>query len=195
MHATQAAIPAPSAPSFYPSAMPGLRDRAFYFWSAAFIIGNLALPQLCHLAALGGKIVLPLYFFTLVAACRCGWRVGVLTALASPLLNSALFGMPPAAMLPSILAKSLLIAVLAPLALRACGYRQRLLPLALLLTVIAYQTLGGLFEWTWTGSLAAALQDARLGWPGMLFQVAGGWLILRALEKQFPPAPTADGAK
>ncbi|AHF93640.1 hypothetical protein OPIT5_29030 [Opitutaceae bacterium TAV5] len=191
MHASQAALPASSVPAFHPSATPGLRDRAFYLWGAAFIVGNLALPQLCHLLALGGKIALPLYFFTLVAACRCGWRVGVLTALASPLLNSALFGMPPSGALPVILAKSLFIAVLAPFALRACGYRRRLLPLALLLIVIGYQTLGGLFEWAWTGSLAAALQDARLGWPGMIFQIVGGWLILRSLEKRFPSAPSS----
>lgn len=176
--------------------MPGLRDRAFYFWSAAFIAGNLVLPQLCHLAALGGKMVLPIYFFTLIAACRCGWRAGVLTAIASPFLNHALFGMPPAAVLPVILVKSLLIAAIAPLALHVCRYSRRLLPLALLLTVIGYQTLGGLFEWTWTGSLAAALQDARLGWPGMLFQIVGGWLVLRGLEKQIAtPASSSDGAK
>ncbi len=190
MSVTPTALPT-SQPTLTHSPTLGLRNRAFYGWSAAFVIGSLALPQLCHLATLGGKMLLPLYFFTLVAACRCGWKIGILTALASPLLNSALFGMPPTTILPAILVKSLLIATLAPLALRACGHR--LLP-TLLLTVASYQILGGIFEWTWTGSLASALQDARLGWPGMIFQIAGGWLLLRTLEKQFPP-PAIPSAK
>ncbi|MDR1283416.1 MAG: ECF transporter S component [Opitutaceae bacterium] len=200
MHTTTTAtnLNAPGATLFPATTMPGLRDRAFYLWSAAFIAGNIALPQLCHLASLGGKIALPLYFFTLVAACSCGWRAGLITAIASPLLNHALFAMPPAPLLPAILTKSLLLALLAPLALRLCGQRRRHLPLALLLAVTGYQTLGGLFEWAWTGNLAAALEDLTLGWPGMLFQVAGGWLILRGLEKQFfhpssAAAPAADG--
>ncbi|MDR2981762.1 MAG: hypothetical protein LBV12_05895 [Puniceicoccales bacterium] len=163
-----------------------IRDRAFYGWSAAFIIGNLALPQLCHLASMGGKAFLPIYFFTLIGAYRCGWKVGVLTALASPLLNSLLFGMPAPEVLTPIVVKSLLIAALTPLIVRHCkGY---VLP-ALLLIVGGYQLLGGLFEWAWTGSLSAAVQDIRLGWPGMVFQVVGGWLILLALGKNNPETP------
>lgn len=40
---------------------------------------------------------LPIYFFTLVAAFRCGWKVGLLTAVLSPVVNCLLFGMPPGA--------------------------------------------------------------------------------------------------
>lgn len=75
-----------------------------YLFAALFIAGNILLPQLCHLAPLGGVRWLPIYFFTLVGACKYGWRVGLLTALLSPLINSALFGMPAAAALPPILA-------------------------------------------------------------------------------------------
>lgn len=71
-----------------------------YLFAALFIAGNILLPQLCHLAPLGGVRWLPIYFFTLVGACKYGWRVGLLTALLSPLINSALFGMPAAAALP-----------------------------------------------------------------------------------------------
>lgn len=73
-----------------------------YLFAALFIAGNILLPQLCHLAPLGGVRWLPIYFFTLVGACKYGWRVGLLTALLSPLINSALFGMPAAAALPPI---------------------------------------------------------------------------------------------
>lgn len=73
-----------------------------YLFAALFIAGNILLPQLCHLAPLGGVRWLPIYFFTLVGAYKYGWRVGLLTALLSPLINSALFGMPAAAALPPI---------------------------------------------------------------------------------------------
>ncbi|MDR0353118.1 MAG: ECF transporter S component [Opitutaceae bacterium] len=168
----------PAAPTIFVPLT--LREKAFYFWSAVFVIGNLALPQLCHLAPLGGKTLLPIYFFTLIAAVRCGWRAGVLVALASPLLNHALFGMPPATALPVILTKSLLLAVLAPLATRRLGVTLA----ALVLAVASYQLAGGLFEWVWTGSSAKALQDISIGWPGMVLQVIGGLIVLRLLAKQ-----------
>lgn len=82
-------------------------DARTYLAAALFVAGNLALPQLCHAVHMGGPTWLPIYFFTLVGAYKYGWRVGLLTALASPLLNSVLFGMPLPAMLPAIVLKSL----------------------------------------------------------------------------------------
>ena len=35
-----------------------------YLLVILFVIGNIALPQLCHLIPNGGKILLPIYFFT-----------------------------------------------------------------------------------------------------------------------------------
>lgn len=54
-----------------------------YLVAALFILGNIVLPQLCHLIPQGGVTWLPIYFFTLVGAYKYGWRVGLLTALAS----------------------------------------------------------------------------------------------------------------
>lgn len=146
--------------------------------AAAFIAGNIALPQLCHLATLGGPTWLPIYFFTLVGAYAFGWRVGVLTAVASPVLNMVLFGMPVAAVLPAILIKSVLLAVIASYAARKAGCVSLL---AILVTIIGYQTLGFLGELAVTGSLGIAMTDFRLGLPGMAVQLFGGYLILRAI--------------
>ena len=44
-----------------------------------------------------------------------------------------------------------------------------------------YQLFGSLGEWAWTGSAAAALQDIRIGLPGMLAQVFAGYAVLRYL--------------
>ena len=72
----------------------GYRETRTYLAAALFAAGNIVLPQLCHLVQLGGPTMLPIYFFTLVGAYKYGWRTGLLTALASPLVNAALFGMP-----------------------------------------------------------------------------------------------------
>lgn len=64
-----------------------------YLFAFVFIVGNVVLPQLCHLVHLGGPAMLPIYFFTLIGAYKYGFKVGMLTAVLSPLVNSFLFGM------------------------------------------------------------------------------------------------------
>lgn len=156
----------------------GVREAKTYLMAAIFIAGNIVLPQLCHLFPQGGLILLPIYFFTLIAAYRYGIAVGLLTALGSPLANSLLFGMPPAAMVPIILVKGTLLALAASFA----GSRARRASiLAVAAVVVAYQALGTAAEWLMSGSAAQALQDIRLGYPGMLLQIVGGYLALRYL--------------
>lgn len=77
-----------------------------YLFVLLFVAGNIALPQLCHLVPAGGPTLLPIYFFTLIAAYKYGFKVGLLTALLSPVINHLLFAMPAAAVLPAILIKS-----------------------------------------------------------------------------------------
>lgn len=156
------------------------RDGKAYMTAALFIVGNVVLPQLCHLVPQGGLVWLPIYFFTLVAAYKFGLTAGLLTAVVSPLANSMLFGMPAAATLPIILIKSVLLAVAASFfASKARGVALW----AVALSVVAYQAVGMLAEWGMSGSLADALQDIRLGWPGILVQVFGGYALMRYVKK------------
>lgn len=152
------------------------REAKTYLVAALFVLGNIALPQLFHLVPKGGMIWLPIYFFTLVGAYKYGWRVGLLTAIASPLVNSALFSMPQPAVIPAILIKSVLLAI-------AAGYaanKFRKVSIPLLIGVVAfYQMIGSLAEWALTGSAAAALQDVRLALPGITLQVLGGYLFIK----------------
>ena len=152
-----------------------------YIAAALFILGNIALPQLCHMVPQGGMILLPIYFFTLIGAYKYGWKVGLMTAILSPVINHLAFGMPTAAVLVPILAKSTILALTA-------GYvasHSKKVTIALLAgVVLAYQIAGGAFEWAFTGSFAAAVQDFRLGVPGMLLQIAGGYLFIKYLLKR-----------
>ncbi len=152
-----------------------------YLVAALFIIGNIALPQLCHLIPQGGLVFLPIYFFTLVAAYKYGFAVGLTTAVMSPLVNSALFGMPPAAMLPIILVKSVTLALAAAFIAKKSN---KVTLLTVALAVIAYQLIGSVAEWLMTGSIERASQDIILGWPGCLIQIVGGYLALRYLFKK-----------
>ena len=91
----------------------GWREMRTYMFALLFIVGNIVLPQFCHLFPQGGLILLPIYFFTLIAAYKYGFTVGLLTAVLSPLVNNLLFGMPASGMLPIILVKSTLLALAA----------------------------------------------------------------------------------
>ena len=157
------------------------RDAKTYLAAALFVAGNILLPQICHSVPQGGLRWLPIYFFTLVGAYKYGWRTGLLTALASPLVNAALFGMPAVTALPAILAKSALLA-------GAAGYAARRfnrVSVALLAAVVLfYQIVGSAGEWALTGSFTAAVQDFRIGIPGMLAQAAGGYLIINYLLRK-----------
>jgi len=157
-----------------------LSNYRSYLLSIAFIAGNLILPQICHLVPDGGKMLLPIYFFTLIASYKFGIRIGLITALLSPLCNHLLFGMPPIGALPVLLIKSSLLAI------AAAWIAQRSKKVSLFLiavTVIAYQFIGSIAEYIISGSLPMALQDITLGFPGMIIQIVFGWLILKSLAK------------
>ena len=156
----------------------GYRELRTYLAAALFVVGNIVLPQLAHLVPQGGVTWLPIYFFTLIGAYKYGWRVGLLTAVASPLLNSWLFGMPSPQVLPAILMKSVVLAAAAGFAARR--FRTVTLPL-MLAVVLTYQVVGTLGEWALTGSFYAAAQDFRVGLPGMALQVVGGYWFIRHL--------------
>lgn len=157
------------------------RNARTYIAAAAFIMGNIFLPQLLHLLPHGGMIWLPIYFFTLVGAYKYGWKVGLLTAILSPVVNSLLFGMPLPAALPAIILKSVMLAVAA--GFFAHRYNRVTIPL-LLAVVLTSQILGTLGEWAMKGDLFLAAQDFRMGIPGMLLQIFGGYLFIKHLIRK-----------
>lgn len=152
-----------------------------YLAAALFVTGNIALPQLFHLIPQGGVTWLPIYFFTLVGAYKYGWKVGLLTAIASPIVNSLIFGMPAWGVLPAILLKSILLSAAAGYA--AHKWQKVSLPL-MLGVVLFYQITGTCGEWLMKGNFYDAIQDFRIGIPGMLLQVIGGFLFVKYLMRK-----------
>ena len=143
-----------------------------YLFATLFTAGHIALPQLCHLVPQGGLLFQPIYLFTLIAACRWGWRVALLTALVSPLLNTLWFGMPSVAMLPVVLLKSVVLALGVSWAMTS---KVRKALLVAVLFIIGAQLLGAVAEW-------ALLSSATTLWlclPGVALQVVVASLIGR----------------
>lgn len=158
-----------------------LGNTKTYMLASIFVLGNLVFPQLAHLIPQGGLILLPIYFFTLIAAYRYGIFVGMLTAILSPLVNSLIFGMPPIAVLPAIMIKSAVLVIAACL---ASNYFGKASFIGILLAVLAYQIVGTAFEWILTQNLFIALQDIRLGIPGILIQIVGGFFVLKFMNRK-----------
>lgn len=154
-----------------------LNELKTYLFAALFVTGNIVLPQLCHLLPNGGKILLPIYFFTLIASYKYGLRVGLLTAVLSPIVNSLLFGMPTTIVLPLILVKSIILAITASY---VANKTKKVSLINLLMIILTYQLLGSLTEWAITSSLYIATQDFRIGIPGMILQLILSFLILNS---------------
>ena len=150
-----------------------------YLFVTLFVAGNIIFPQLCHLIPNGGHIFLPIYFFTLIASYKYGMKVGVMTAVLSPAVNSFLFGMPAAAVVPSIMIKSVFLAIAASWVAEKSN---KVSLWSVLVVILSYQLFGSLVEWIMTGSLYAAAVDFRLGVPGMLIQWLGGFLFIKYMK-------------
>lgn len=156
------------------------REIRTYLFAALFIAGNIILPQLFHLVPGGGLTWLPIYFFTLIAAYKYGIKVGLLTAILSPVVNSLLFGMPALALLPVILIKSTLLASASAYIAHRTG---KISFPGILLAIVFYQLLGTAAEWIIEGDLFVAIQDFRIGIPGMILQLIGGYFLLKGIAK------------
>ena len=156
-----------------------LNELKTYLFVILFVAGNVVLPQVCHLIPNGGKILLPIYFFTLFASYKYGLKVGLMTAVLSPLINSLAFGMPAMALLPAIMIKSIVLAFTASF---VANKTNRVSIINLLIVVLTYQCVGTLSEWAMTSSFYVAIQDFRLGVPGMTLQILLSYLLLRKMS-------------
>lgn len=149
-----------------------------YLWSMLFVACNILLPQVFHLVPQGGIVFAPLSLVILAGSYKLGWKTGLLAAVASPLVNHLLTGMPAWDMLPLMTLKLAALALLAGLA--AQHFKRVSLPLIVGVVLVA-ELLGALAELLLTGGIASTVQDFSVGYPGLLLQVAGTWLVCKYL--------------
>lgn len=146
-----------------------------YMWATVFVACNLLLPQLFHLIPQGGIIFSPLSLVILVGAYKFGWKTGLMAAALSPLVNHLVTGLPAWGVLPVMTMKLGVLALVA--GLTAQYFRKVSLPL-MMGVVLASMLIGCLGELLITGGLSSTIADFTIGWPGLLLQVFGAWLIL-----------------
>ena len=149
-----------------------------YLWSMLFVACNILLPQVFHLVPQGGIVFAPLSLVILAGSYKLGWKTGLLAAVASPLVNHLLTGMPAWDMLPLMTLKLAALALIAGLA--AQHFKRVSLPLIVGVVLVA-ELLGALAELLLTGGIASTIQDFSVGYPGLLLQVAGTWLVCKYL--------------
>jgi uncharacterized membrane protein len=156
-----------------------LKKIKLYAFVLLFSAGNILFPYICHTIPNGGRILLPLFFFTLIASYKFGIKAGLLTAIISPVLNNLLFGNPPTFMLADIIIKSVLLAIIASYISR----KTRKISLVLLAAaVLSYQLAGGIGQWIVTGSIQNSYSSFMIGIPGMLIQVVLGFALLLTMK-------------
>lgn len=63
----------------------------------------LVLPMAFHAIPNAGQVILPMHIPVLLCGLICGWPYGGVCGIIGPLLSSVITGMPPAAMLPSMM--------------------------------------------------------------------------------------------
>lgn len=160
----------------------GWTDLRFYAFTAAFAAGNLLVPLALHGVPNAGPMLLPLFFFTLVAAWQFGFAAGLVVAVASPLLNFFLVGMPTAAFLPVVLTKSVVLALASAALARRFGTIQ---VLGLVAAVAAMLAAGFLAERLVGLPLAKSADLLVVGLPGVVLLVFGGYAVLRLTNRLF----------
>ena len=71
--------------------------------TALFIALGIVLPLAFHSVPNAGRVFLPIHIPILLCGIVCGFPYGFFAGIITPLLSSLFTGMPPAAMLPSML--------------------------------------------------------------------------------------------
>ena len=147
-----------------------------YLYAAIFVAANVLLPQLFHVAGLGGAVFVPILFFTLLAAVRYGAACGATVALLSPLASFALTGMPAAPMLWVLIIKGAAMAGAAALLIQP-GRKVALWQVAVV--AISAQVIGMALQGLLFGGFAPAWGAVAVSWPGIAIQIAAVWAICK----------------
>jgi len=71
--------------------------------SATCVALCVVLPMAFHAFPNGGSVFLPMHIPVLLCGMMCSWPYGLMCGLLGPALSSLVTGMPPAAMLPSMM--------------------------------------------------------------------------------------------
>ena len=163
----------------------------------------IVVPMAFHSIPNAGTVFLPMHIPVLLSGLICGWPYGLLCGLLGPLLSSVTTGMPPAAMLPSMMVECATYGLVSGLMMRFVRTRSATadLYISLITAMVLGRVVAGLaksliftpgtapFAWV-TSSLVAGI-------PGIIIQLVLMHTIVLALTqakllpKRYPKEITA----
>ena len=156
---------------------------------ALFAALCVVLPIAFHAIPNAGSIFLPMHIPVLLCGLVCGWPYGLVCGLLGPFLSSLLTGMPPAAMLPSMMVECAVYGAVSGIVLKTVrtGNTTRDLYIALVIAMIAGRVLSGIAKAlilspgiTMSAWVAASFVTAL---PGILVQLVVIPLLVNLLVR------------
>lgn len=156
-------------------------DITLYFWAIALVVANILLIYFVHQinvsSVILGRILLPIYFFTLIAGARFGWRCGLMVGLLTPLVSNIISGMPVAPVLYFVIFKSVVLGIISDILVNEESRTVSFWDLTKI--ILLYQLAGSILIFIFSHNLNMSLMDVYIGWPGLLMQLVFGNIFLK----------------
>ena len=158
-------------------------------FTAVCIALCVVLPIAFHAIPNAGTVFLPMHIPVLLCGLACGWPFGFITGLLGPLLSSLITGMPPAAMLPSMMVECAAYGLVSGLMMKfvRTRYTTADLYISMITAMLCGRVVAGLAKaWIFTpGTPPFAWVTTSLvtGIPGIVLQLVLMPLVIFALTK------------
>ena len=149
----------------------------------------LVLPMAFHAIPNAGQVVLPMHIPVLLCGLICGWPYGLVCGLIGPFLSSVITGMPPAAMLPSMMVECAVYGLTAGLMMQYVRTGKTVSDLYIsLISAMALGRVAAGFAKAWiftpgVSPFAWVTTSLVTGIPGIVLQLVLLPLVLSALTR------------
>ena len=149
----------------------------------------LVLPMAFHTVPNAGTIFLPMHIPVLLCGLICGWPYGGVCGLIGPLISSLITGMPPAAMLPSMMVECCAYGFVAGMLMRHVHTKHAVadLYISLVSAMVVGRVVAGFAKaWIFTPGIspfAWVTTSLIAGIPGIIIQLILMPMVVLALTK------------
>lgn len=103
--------------------------------TAMCIAIGVILPMTVHFIPNAGSILLPMHISILICGLVCGWKYGMTAGIVTPIISSALTGMPPAGYLPVMVIELGVYGIVSGIMINRVNSKNRLLNIYLSLII------------------------------------------------------------
>ena len=158
--------------------------------TAACIALCYVIPLMFHGIQNAGSIFCPMHIPVFICGLICGWQYGLLCGIAGPALSSALSGMPPVAILPSMMVELAAYGTAAGLMMKLVRTKSTYadLYISLIVAIVCGRVLAGLAKalifargsYSMSAWIAGSVVTS---WPGTVIQLVFIPTIVFALMK------------